>query len=81
MQGKLPYYWYLSTEDQKTFDKNWPGIVKRYADTTDQFAAQQAGRPKPTVYKLPDAPHYFYLNDQAFAVLKMREFLLARVGP
>ena len=26
-QGRLPYYWYLSAEDQKTFDENWPGIV------------------------------------------------------
>jgi pimeloyl-ACP methyl ester carboxylesterase len=81
VQGRLPYYWYLNAEDQKKFDDSWPGIVKWYADTTDLFAVQQAGRPKPTVYRLPDAPHYFYLNDQAFVVLKMREFLLAKVRP
>ena len=81
VQGRLPYYWYLSAEDQKTFDQNWPGIVQWYADTTHEFAAQQPGRPKPIVYRLPDAPHYFYLNDQAFVVRVMREFLLGKVGP
>jgi pimeloyl-ACP methyl ester carboxylesterase len=43
VQGRLPYYWYLSPEDQKTFDQNWPGIVQWYADTTNKFAAQQPG--------------------------------------
>jgi hypothetical protein len=81
LQGRLPYYWYLSPEDQKTFDQNWPGIVQWYADTTEQFAVQQPGRPKPIVYKLPDAPHYFYLNDQAFVVRVMREFLLGKARP
>jgi hypothetical protein len=38
-------------------------------------------RPKPVVYRLPDAPHYFYLNDQAFVVRVMREFLLGKVEP
>jgi len=81
VQGRLPYYWYLSAEDQKTFDQNWPGIVQWYTDTTNQFAAQQPGLPKPIVYRLPDVPHYFYLNDQAFVVKVMREFLLGKVRP
>ena len=79
VQGKLPYYYYLNAEDRKKFDQNWPGIVKWYADTTAEFAAEQVGRPKPIVYTLPDAPHYFYLNDQAFVVRVMREFLLGHV--
>jgi non-heme chloroperoxidase len=81
IEGRLPYYWYLSAEDQKKFDDNWPGIVKWYADTTDKFAVTQSGRPKPIVYRLPDAPHYFYINDQAFIVRVMREFLLGKVKP
>jgi pimeloyl-ACP methyl ester carboxylesterase len=81
VQGKLAFYWYLSAKDKNKFDENWPGIVKWYADTTDEFAAEQPGRPKPVVYTLPDAPHYFYLNDQAFVVRVMREFLLGKVEP
>jgi pimeloyl-ACP methyl ester carboxylesterase len=81
VQGRLPYYWYLSAEDQKTFDQNWPGIVQWYTDRTNEFAVQQPGGPTPIVYKLPDAPHYFYLNDQAFVVKVMREFLLGKARP
>jgi pimeloyl-ACP methyl ester carboxylesterase len=81
VQGRLPYYWYLSPEDQKTFDQNWPGIVQWYTDTTNEFAAQQPGQPTPVVYRLPDAPHYFYFNEQAFVVLRMREFLLGQARP
>jgi pimeloyl-ACP methyl ester carboxylesterase len=81
VQGRLAYYWYLSAKDKKKFDENWPGIVKWYADTTDEFAAEQSGRPKPVVYRVPNAPHYFYLNDQAFVVRVMREFLLGKVEP
>ncbi len=81
VQSRLPYYWYLSPEDQKTFDQNWPAIVQWYTDRINEFAVQQSGRPKPMVYKLSDAPHYYYLNDQAFVVRVMREFLLGKVGP
>ncbi len=81
VQGKLPYYFYLNAEDRKKFDENWPGIVKWYTDTIAEFAAEQVGRPKPVVYTLPDAPHYFYLNDQAFVVRVMRKFLLGHVEP
>jgi pimeloyl-ACP methyl ester carboxylesterase len=81
VQGKLPFYWYLSARDKEEFDDNWPGIVRWYEDRTDEFAVEQPGRPKPVVYRLADAPHYFYLNDQAFVVRVMREFLLGRVQP
>ena len=81
VQGRLPYYWYLSAEDQKKFDTNWPGIVQWFADTTAKFEQPHAGKPAPVVYLLPDAPHYFYMSDQAFVVRVMREFLLGKVGP
>jgi len=81
VEGKLPYYFYLNDEDRKKFDQNWPGIVKWYTDRIAEFTVQQAGRPKPIVYTLPDAPHYFYLNDQAFVVRVMRQFLLGSAGP
>ena len=78
VRGRLPYYWYLSDEDKKKFDMNWPGIVQWYSERTEEFAAEPVGTPKPVVYLLPDAPHYFYLNDQAMVVLAMREFLLGK---
>ncbi len=80
VQGKLPYYWYLSSDEQKVFDANWPGIVQWFADETAKFEQPNAGKPTPVVYLLPDAPHYFYLNDQAFVVRETREFLLGTVG-
>jgi hypothetical protein len=82
VQGRLPYYSFLSAEDKEKFDDSWPAIVEWYTDTTDEFAVEHSGRPKPIVYRLPDAPHYFYLNNnQAFVVQAMREFLLGKVGP
>ena len=80
VQGRLPYYPYLSPAEQKVFDANWPGIVQWYADTTAKFAQPNAGKPTPVVYLLPDAPHYFYLSDPAFVIKVMREFLLGSVG-
>jgi pimeloyl-ACP methyl ester carboxylesterase len=81
IEGKLPYYWYLNAKDTKKFDENWPGIVQWYTDTINEFAVTQVGRPKPIVYRLPDAPHYFFFNDQAFVVRVMREFLLGKARP
>ncbi len=78
VQARMPFYWYLSDEDKKKFDTNWPGIVKWFTERIDEFAAEHPGTPKPVVYRLPDAPHYFYLNDQAMVVLAMREFLLGK---
>jgi hypothetical protein len=80
VQARLPFYWYLSSVEQEAFDANWPGIVQWYADTTRRFERPNTGRPKPVVYLLSDAPHYFYLSDQAFVVRRMREFLLGEIG-
>jgi pimeloyl-ACP methyl ester carboxylesterase len=81
VQAKLPYYWYLSPEEQTVFDARWPGIVQWYADTTDKFEQANAGKPTPVVYLLPNAPHYFFMSDQAFVVRRMLEFLLGKAGP
>lgn len=80
VQGRLPYYPYLSSSEQQVFNTNWPAIVQWYADTTARFAQPNPGKPTPVVYLLPDAPHYFYLSQQAFVVKVMREFLLGTVG-
>jgi non-heme chloroperoxidase len=81
VEGKMAFYWYLSAGDKKQFDENWPGIVQWFTDRIKEFAAPQVGAPKPIVYRLPDAPHYFYFNDQAFVVRVMREFLLGKASP
>jgi hypothetical protein len=81
VEGRLPYYWYLSDQDKQTFDASWPAIVNWYTDTINEFAAEQPAGPSPVVYRLPDASHYFYLNsNQAFVVKAMRNFLLGSVG-
>ena len=80
VQGRLAFYRYLSPAEQKVFDADWPGIVQWYAETTAKFSQPNPGKPTPVVYLLPDAPHYFYISDQAFVVKVMREFLLGTVG-
>jgi len=80
VQGRLPYYWYLNSSEQQVFDTNWPAIVEWYADTTAKFQQSHAGKVAPVVYLLPDAPHYFYISEEAFVVKVTREFLLGTVG-
>ena len=77
-QGRLRYYWYLSSSQKKIFDANWPAIVQWYVDTAGKFQQPNAGKPDPVVYLLPDAPHYFYISGEAFVVLRMREFLVPK---
>ena len=81
VQARMPHYWYLSSGDRRKFDESWPAFVKWNADTIDRFAAVHPGKPDPVVYRLPDAPHYFYINDQALVVRAMREFLRVKVQP
>ena len=80
VNARLPYYWYLDDPEKTAFDAAWPAIVRWYADTIHAFGAPHAGRPEPVVHTLPNASHYFYLNDQAFVVLAMRLFLLGGPG-
>lgn len=73
--ARLPYYWYLDAAGQTAFDAAWPAIVEWYGDRIDEFGVEHAGTPRPVVHVLPNASHYFYLNQQAFVVLAMRQFL------
>ena len=43
------------------------------------FRMANGGKPTPVAYQLHDAPHYFYISDQAFVVRVIREFLLSKV--
>jgi non-heme chloroperoxidase len=80
IQERLPYYWYLEAVQKAAFDAAWPAIVQWYGDRIDDFNAVHAGTPVPVVYTLPSASHYFYLSQQAFVVLAMRQFLLGSAG-
>jgi pimeloyl-ACP methyl ester carboxylesterase len=75
----LPWYWYLSADQQAAFDRAWPAIVAWHQDTIERFAAHQPGNPEPIVWELPGAPHYIYISHEAFVVRRMREFLLEQV--
>jgi pimeloyl-ACP methyl ester carboxylesterase len=76
---RLPWYGYLSADQQAAFDRAWPPIVQWHEDTIRRFGEHQPGNPEPIVRELPGAPHYIYISNEAFVVREMREFLLGRV--
>ena len=73
---RLPWYWYLSDDQQAAFDRAWPPIVAWHEDTIRRFGEHQPGNPEPIVRELPGAPHYIYISNEGFVVREMREFLL-----
>jgi hypothetical protein len=75
----LPWYWYLSADQQAVFDRVWPPIVDWHEDTIRRFGSHQPNNPDPVVWELPGAPHYIYISNEAFVVRRMREFLLGQV--
>jgi len=76
---RLPWYWYLSADQQAAFDRVWPPIVDWHEDTIQRFGAHRPNHPEPIVQELPGAPHYIYISNEAFVVREMREFLLGDV--
>ena len=76
---RLPWYWYLSADQQVAFDRVWGPIVEWHEDTIRRFGEHQPGNPEPIVRELPGAPHYIYISNEAFVVREMRAFLLGDV--
>ena len=76
---RLPWYWYLSADEQAAFDRAWLPIVAWHEDTIERFGSHHPDDPEPIVRELLGAPHYIYINDEAFVVREMREFLLGHV--
>ncbi len=76
---RLPWYWYLSADQQAAFDRVWPPIVDWHEDTIQRFGSHQPDVPEPIVRELPGAPHYIYISNEAFVVREMREFLLGEL--
>jgi non-heme chloroperoxidase len=77
---RQPWYWYLSADEQAAFDRAWLPIVGWHEDTIERFGSHHPNDPEPIVRELLGAPHYIYINDEAFVVREMREFLLGDVG-
>ena len=40
---RLPWYWYLSDDQQAAFDRAWPPIVDWHEDTIQRFGSHQPG--------------------------------------
>ena len=80
LEDLLPWYWYLSPDQQEVFDRAWPPIVEWHEDTIQRFRGHAPDHPEPIVRELPGAPHYIYISNEAFVVREMREFLLGHVS-
>lgn len=84
LDNQLPWYSYLSADQQAAYDSAWPPIVAWSKDTIRRFHAHDPKSPAPVVWELPgahhrDSIHYLHFSDEAFVVRKMREFLLGGV--
>lgn len=71
LEARQAWYWYLSPADKAKFDAAWPGIRDWYRVTIARFAAGNGAN----THRLPGAPHYIYINNEAEVVRWMREFL------
>ena len=68
-----PGYSYLTAEQKRQFQRTYPPIVAWQKKAIQRF---RKGIPQATVFELPGAYHYIYINDEAFVVEKMRSFLV-----
>ena len=71
LEARQPWYWYLSPAKKIEFDEAWGPIVDWRRRTIAKFAEGNAAN----TYKLPGAPHYVYINNEAEVVRWMRDFL------
>ena len=80
-ESKQSYYWYLSAVEKKVFDQNFKGIVEWQRATIKRFRASNPKNRDPIVVELPPGTtHYIFINNEAFVVRTMRQFLLGEVG-
>jgi hypothetical protein len=76
-----PWYPYLSATEKAKFRANWPPIALWQADAIARFRAYKPKGVKPAVFTIPSAPHYIFINDEAFVVQQMRTFLGLPLSP
>ncbi|HUY39467.1 MAG TPA: alpha/beta hydrolase [Candidatus Binataceae bacterium] len=80
-ETRQSYYWYLSAAEKKQFDQNFKGIIDWQRETIDEFRSGNPKNPEPIVVDLPPGnTHYIFLNNEAFVVRRMRQFLLGESG-
>lgn len=70
-----PWFPYLNAADKAKFLANWPSIVDWQSDAIARFEAAAPNGVKPVIFRLPSAPHYIYINDEAYVTREMRSFL------
>lgn len=81
IETRQSFYWYLSAAEKKAFDQNFKGIVDWQRATIKEFRSSNPKNPKPMVVELPPGTtHYIFLNNEAFVVRTMRQFLLGKSG-
>jgi pimeloyl-ACP methyl ester carboxylesterase len=71
VEGKVPWYVYLTPADQTLFDEQFLAYVDWYKATLHQFTK---GNPVPALI-LKNAPHYVFINYETDVVRTMRPFL------
>ena len=71
IKARQPWYWYLSDAKKKEFNKAWRPIVAWHRRTIRKFAKRNSAN----TVRLPGAPHYVYIQNEAEVVRSMREFL------
>jgi hypothetical protein len=71
LEARQPWYWYLDADERAEFDAAWAPIVAWHRETIAKFAKENAAR----AFRLPGAPHYVYIDNEAEVVRWMREFL------
>ncbi len=72
-QATPPYYYFLTAEQQKTFDDAMALLAVWKDDVIDRFSA---GIKDVQVVKIPNAPHYIFRSNEAEVVHLLRTFLL-----
>src|SRR6516165_7912208 len=71
IKARQPWYWYLSAAQKTQFNKAWRPIVAWHRRTIRKFARRNSAN----TVRLPGAPHYAYIQNEAEVVRSMREFL------
>ena len=70
-EARQAWYWYLSPAEQAEFDEAWGPIVAWMRRTVGTFSDGNSEN----THRLPGAPHYIFLSNEAEVVRWMREFL------
>jgi pimeloyl-ACP methyl ester carboxylesterase len=71
LRAKQPWYWYLSDAQKKEFNRVWRPNVTWNHTTIRKFARRNSAN----TVRLPGAPHYIYIQNEAEVVRSMRIFL------